>query len=85
MRVTLRPPPGPFEDPFLGNSPFPLPYPPPHNVTCDGTSQFRAEAFDLANHPNFNPPVGNLSSATYGQIAGSAAGRILQGAIKLRW
>ena len=47
--------------------------------------QFRGEAFDLANHPNFNQPVGNLSSATYGQITGSAAGRILQGAIKLRW
>jgi hypothetical protein len=47
--------------------------------------QFRGEAFDLTNHPNFNQPVGNLSSATYGQITGSAAGRILQGAIKLRW
>jgi hypothetical protein len=47
--------------------------------------QFRGEAFDLSTHPNFNQPVGNLSSATYGQITGSAAGRILQGAIKLRW
>jgi hypothetical protein len=47
--------------------------------------QFRGEAFDLANHPNFSQPVGNLSSATYGQITGSSAGRILQGAIKLRW
>jgi hypothetical protein len=29
--------------------------------------QFRAEAFNLANHPNFNLPSANLSSATYGQ------------------
>ena len=47
--------------------------------------QFRGEALDLSNRPNFNQPVGATSSATYGQITGSVAGRILQGAIKLRW
>lgn len=31
--VTVAPPPGPFEDPYLGRSPFPLPFPPPADVT----------------------------------------------------
>ncbi len=31
-RVTLTPPPGPFDDPFLGNNPFPMPFPPPKNI-----------------------------------------------------
>ncbi|MBL8212618.1 MAG: TonB-dependent receptor [Bryobacterales bacterium] len=30
--VTVAPPPGPFEDPYLGNSPFPMPFPPPRDV-----------------------------------------------------
>jgi hypothetical protein len=73
--------------------------PAPRVVTKDWTSPARVASppassdaltaelasMHLANHPNFNQPVGNLSSATYGQITGSAAGRILQGAIKLRW
>src|SRR5262249_53727895 len=28
-RLRLRPPTGPFEDPFLGDNPFPMPFPPP--------------------------------------------------------
>ena len=29
--------------------------------------QFRAELFNILNHPNFGPPVGNLSSPQFGQ------------------
>jgi TonB dependent receptor len=29
--------------------------------------QFRAEIFNVLNHPNFGPPVGDLSSASFGQ------------------
>ena len=32
-RLQLRPPPGPFDDPYLGNNPFPLPFPPPRDVS----------------------------------------------------
>jgi hypothetical protein len=32
-RIRVRPPVGPFDDPFLGNNPFPLPFPPPKNIT----------------------------------------------------
>ncbi|MGH9629544.1 MAG: TonB-dependent receptor domain-containing protein, partial [Bryobacteraceae bacterium] len=31
-RLRLRPPPGPFDDPYLGNNPFPMPFPPPSDV-----------------------------------------------------
>ncbi len=31
-RVALVPPPGPLSDPYAGNSPFPLPFPPPRDV-----------------------------------------------------
>ena len=31
-RVSLDPPPGPFDDPFLGANPFPMPFPPPKDV-----------------------------------------------------
>ena len=32
-RIRIRPPVGPFDDPFLGANPFPLPFPPPKNIT----------------------------------------------------
>ncbi len=32
-RLRARPPVGPFDDPFLGNNPFPMPFPPPKNIT----------------------------------------------------
>ncbi len=32
-QVNLQPTPGPFDDPFKGNNPFPLPFPPPKNIT----------------------------------------------------
>ena len=47
--------------------------------------QFRAEAFNLPNHANFNQPASSRSSATFGQITGSAAARVMQFAMKLRW
>ena len=31
--VTLDPPPGPLDNPYLGNNPFPMPFPPPHDIT----------------------------------------------------
>jgi hypothetical protein len=32
LRLDLRPAPGPFDDPYAGNNPFPLPSPPPRDV-----------------------------------------------------
>lgn len=32
-RISLTPPPGPFEDPFLGANPFPMPFPPPRDIS----------------------------------------------------
>jgi hypothetical protein len=29
--------------------------------------QFRAELFNVLNHPNFGPPVGNLNDPQFGQ------------------
>jgi hypothetical protein len=49
-QIVLQPPPGPFNNPFNGNNPFPLPFPPPKNITfLQGIS---AATFD----PNFHPP-----------------------------
>jgi hypothetical protein len=31
-RIRLNPPPGPFDDPFLGQNPFPMPFPPPPDI-----------------------------------------------------
>jgi hypothetical protein len=46
----------------------------------------RLEAFNMLNHPNFsNPSASNpaSSNSTFGQISGSSAARIFQGAVKL--
>ena len=47
--------------------------------------QFRAEFFNLFNQVNFNNPVANLASATYGRITGSQAGRAIQLGLKYLW
>ena len=47
---------------------------------------FRLEAFNMLNHPNFsNPSASNpaSSNSTFGQISGSSAARIFQGAVKV--
>ena len=44
--------------------------------------QVRAEAFNLPNWVNFNPPVSTLTSGAFGQIQSSADPRILQLAMK---
>jgi hypothetical protein len=47
------------------------------------TLQFRAEAFNLPNHVNFNTPVAALNSGTFGQIQAAGDPRIVQLAMKL--
>jgi len=47
--------------------------------------QFRAEFFNLFNQVNFDNPVANLASATYGRITGSQAGRAIQLGLKYLW
>jgi hypothetical protein len=46
----------------------------------------RLEAFNMLNHPNFNNPSASnpaSSNSTFGQISGSSAARIFQGALKV--
>jgi hypothetical protein len=47
--------------------------------------QFRAEAFNLLNHTNFNLPGNRITQATYGRITSAQDPRILQFALKVRF
>jgi len=50
-----------------------------------GTLQFRAEAFNLFNHANFNLPTSNINSGSFGQISSAFSARILQFALKINF
>jgi len=45
--------------------------------------QARVEGFNALNHPNFGLPVGNISSANFGQITSAFDPRIMQASMKL--
>jgi hypothetical protein len=45
--------------------------------------QFRAEAFNVANHPNFNNVSTGLGAGNYGQVTAAGDPRNLELAIKL--
>jgi hypothetical protein len=47
--------------------------------------QFRAESFNIANHPNFGLPVADLNSPSFGQILSAASPRLMQFALKLTY
>ena len=45
--------------------------------------QFRAECFNLLNHPNFQLPENDIASPEFGQILEAASPRLFQLALKL--
>ena len=47
--------------------------------------QFRAEFFNLFNHPNFGFPASTLEAATFGRVTSATDGRIIQFGLKFRW
>ena len=49
----------------------------------DSRLQFRAEAFNVANHANFGLPVADINSANFGRIFSAGAPRLIQFAVKL--
>ena len=46
---------------------------------------FRWEMFNALNRPNFTDPAAAIGNAQAGQIAGTAAARIMQMALKLNF
>ena len=47
--------------------------------------QFRWESFNALNHPQYNNPVSNLHSPTFGVITSAKRGRINQFGLKFIW
>jgi outer membrane receptor protein involved in Fe transport len=47
------------------------------------TLQFRAESFNVANHPNFAIPVADIASASFGRIIQAGRPRLMQFGLKL--
>lgn len=45
--------------------------------------QFRAESFNVANHPNFGLPVADMASANFGRIIQAGRPRLMQFALKI--
>ena len=45
--------------------------------------QFRAESFNVANHPNFGLPVADIASPNFGRIVQAGRSRLMQFALKL--
>jgi hypothetical protein len=45
--------------------------------------QFRAEMFNVANHPNFGLPIADLASADFGRILQAGPARLTQFAVKI--
>jgi hypothetical protein len=47
------------------------------------TIQFRAESFNVANHPNFGLPIADMASANFGQVLLAGPPRLTQFALKV--
>lgn len=47
--------------------------------------EFRAEAYNIANHPNFFAPDMNLGDPTFGTVTNAFVGRSIQFSLKLLW
>jgi len=46
------------------------------------TLQFRAESFNVANHPNFGLPIADMASRNFGQVLLAGPPRLMQFALK---
>ena len=47
--------------------------------------QFRVEAFNTFNHPNFDAPVQTFDNPSFGTIQVAEASRQMQFGLKVRW
>jgi hypothetical protein len=52
-------------------------------VTERTSLQFRAESFNIANHPNFGLPISDLASPNFGRILAAGPARLMQFALKV--